>query len=387
MPLIKHMSLPTARMAVFYLASECADLAVVDFSTDGHGLYNYGHLLRLNPIVPKESDERIFSTHITEVDIALGDTSRLENAVREICDKEKYQNILLLPSSLACVLGWDLQGMAKDLSEKYGVNIFTVSGGFEDDFFQGQEAFYLAAVQLAEKTTVCEKTYNLLGGISVQDKGAHRALQAKLAPLGLQCNFDSANAGTFSAWQNAAAAELNIVTSRSTLAAADMLKQNFGIPYLLAPGIGKIAEDEFMHDIAVHFGGEFTSTSNAEYNFALLQTKNILEFQRTKIIVYADSDKIESMKPFFGELNVPVEMICSHTDMGYIHLSPDAFIGKYRDAESVILSYDSICREFPRSIVIAYSGLDYHLITPLYKPNFGIDGAYWLMEKLCNLYF
>ena len=49
MPLNKYAAFPSARMEAFYLASRYRDLAIIDFSTNGHGVYNYGHLMRLAP--------------------------------------------------------------------------------------------------------------------------------------------------------------------------------------------------------------------------------------------------------------------------------------------------------------------------------------------------
>ena len=44
MPLIQYACLPTARMEMFYSAMRYPDLAVLDFSMNGHALYNYGSL-------------------------------------------------------------------------------------------------------------------------------------------------------------------------------------------------------------------------------------------------------------------------------------------------------------------------------------------------------
>ena len=81
--------------------------------------------LRLQPFFPDNAAARIFSTHITEVDIALGDRSRLDNAIREAVEAG-FRHILLMPSSIAAVLGFDLESDAVRLSRDFGVDVFTV---------------------------------------------------------------------------------------------------------------------------------------------------------------------------------------------------------------------------------------------------------------------
>ena len=99
MPLTKYAAFPSARMEAFYLASRYRDLAIIDFSTNGHGVYNYGHLMRL---APGRAQSAFYSVPLTEVDIALGNFSRLYTAAEEAA-RDGYKNILLLPSSISSV--------------------------------------------------------------------------------------------------------------------------------------------------------------------------------------------------------------------------------------------------------------------------------------------
>ena len=73
MPLIQYACLPTARMEMFYSAMRYPDLAVLDFSMNGHALYNYGSLPWLSEqVVSRQS----YSTHMTELDLSLIHISR-----------------------------------------------------------------------------------------------------------------------------------------------------------------------------------------------------------------------------------------------------------------------------------------------------------------------
>ena len=109
MPLIQYACLPTARMEMFYSAMRYPDLAVLDFSMNGHALYNYGSLPWLSEqVVSRQS----YSTHMTELDIALGDTGRLRRAAEELREKG-FRQAFLMPSSVASVLGLDLKALCE----------------------------------------------------------------------------------------------------------------------------------------------------------------------------------------------------------------------------------------------------------------------------------
>lgn len=389
MSLIKYAAFPTARMSVFYMASDYADLAVIDFSTNGHGLYNYGHLPRLNPSVPYVLGKRIYSVHLTEVDIALGDTSRLFLAVEEAMNAG-FRNVLLMPSSIAAVIGFDLDAYADEASRKFGINVFAVHAGLSDDFYIGSERFLQAAAKTFCKSSAkSDKTYNLLGGSpSWQAKASHRALNEALEKrVGLVNLFDNLNSSEIIAWSDAASACLNIVTSESAVPAAEYIKEKFGIPYVLFNVLGKKSEVEFFDGIAKRFGCSYEPNDDSAYDFVTLQMTNILAVNNPKIVCYADIDRLSRLKAFFKELDFEVTCFCSHKTKRFPTIYPDAFIEKYRSDNVTVLSYDSICRHFSHSVEIDQLGIDYRLQTPLYKPDWGINGAYRLCERLSDVVF
>lgn len=389
MSLIKYAALPTARMSVFYIASNYTDLAIIDFSTSGHGLYNYGHLPRLSPSVPYDLEKRIYSVHLTEVDIALGDTSRLFLAVEE-AKNAGFKNVLLLPSSIAAVIGFDLDAYADEASRKYGVNVFAVHTDLSDDFYVGSWCFMLTAARTFCKSAAkSDKTFNLLGGSpSWQAKASHRALSGALEKrLGLDCVFDNLNIGEINAWSSAASASMNIVTSESALPAAEYIKVKYGTPYVLFGALGRKSQNEFFAGIAKHFGCSYEPDDDGAYDFVTLQMRNILAVNNPKIVCYADIDRINRLKSFFCELDFEATYFCSHKNDFFPTVAPDAFIEKYRGSDLTVLSYDSICRLFPHSVEIDQLGIDYRLQTPLYKPDWGTDGAYRLCERLCDVVF
>ena len=115
MPLKKLFCLPSARSAMYYCAVQFKDLAILDRSTFGHALYNYGHLTRL---ATRFEGSNAFSTHLTQAEIIFGDDSRFFNAVGELAERGSYHGVFVLPNVIGGVLGKDLSAMAEEAEKK-----------------------------------------------------------------------------------------------------------------------------------------------------------------------------------------------------------------------------------------------------------------------------
>ena len=201
MPLNKYAAFPSARMEAFYLASRYRDLAIIDFSTNGHGVYNYGHLMRL---APGRAQSAFYSVPLTEVDIALGNFSRLYTAAEEAA-RDGYKNILLLPSSIGSVLGFDFKAYAEDISRVSGVNMFTLPLKLSDDFYSGREAFLFSMVRFVGKEkSFAESAFNLLGGDATYQAQCDHIYLSELieSSFGLKLNIDSTRNERVEAWKH-----------------------------------------------------------------------------------------------------------------------------------------------------------------------------------------
>ncbi len=378
MPVKKYAATPTARMQTLYAASEYKDLAVLDFSTGGHGVYNNGHL----PWITPWSDKRnIFSTHITEVDISLGDTSRLFRAAEEL-KKLGYKHIYLMPSSLASVLGFDLDALATEISDTLGINAFTVPARLNDDFYAGLGAFTLAlAKRFGSEKADGKSGFNLLGGITGQDEQNHRYLRELISrELNLKPNFDSAAAVSLSEWGAVTSAEINVVTSKYAVKTAEYYLKNFAVPYVYCRPLGKSGEDEALSLIAEKLGKKYKAKFDPVYDRAKLQIKNILEFNKPEIACYCNTDVLVSLRSFFDDIGYKAEYFCTHAGGDFAYSDADEFIERYKD--KFVLSSDRVCSFVPRSVVAEKSGLDFCFAVPLPDAYVGKEGAYRLMQSL-----
>lgn len=163
MPVNKYAALITGRSQTFINALSVKDLAVLDFSTAGHAVYNLGHI---GYVDLTEYHGGAFSASLDETSLALGCDAALFAAAREIKSKG-FSNIFLMPSSLGAVLGFDLKALAENLEREVGAAVFYVNLKLDADFFEGAVGFWTALVKkYAVKREKRKNTANILGGFN-----------------------------------------------------------------------------------------------------------------------------------------------------------------------------------------------------------------------------
>ena len=381
MGLMRYGCLPTARMQMFYLTSGYRDLAILDFSTQGHALFNFGHPAWASSSPPAEG---LFSAQLQETDIVTGSGKKLFAAVDEILEKG-YRHIFLMPSSLAEVMGLDLEGFAAEIREKTGAHVFTVKAKLNADYYAGAEAFYTALAQkLARPSDPQPLTYNILGGCTFADRIDRQYLTSLLDGLSLKCNVDMLTSTSFQDLQQLPRAAVNIVTSRFALKAAEVLKKANGTPYVCFNTLSPSEEHDFLSSAAELTGRAAPAFCQDEvFSGMLMQVKNILEMTRPDILCYGDTDKLRALESFFTQVGYEAIYLCSHKKGQYPYADPDEIVSRYGD--KTVLTYDHLCRHIPRSIPIQESGLLYTLHPPLKDFTIGKDGAYRICKALTDL--
>ena len=161
MGLNKYSSLKSARMALYNKFALIKDLAIVELSTSGHGVYNYGDLAYKYPTIIKDN---LYSTSINEVEISIGLFTKVENAIKEAIS-DGYKNIFLLPSSLVLMLGIDLNLLANKYKKLFDINIFTINIKMHETYYSGICKFYdyLKTLNCSDSNKILN-SYAIIGG-------------------------------------------------------------------------------------------------------------------------------------------------------------------------------------------------------------------------------
>ena len=270
MPLYKNVPEPSGRMGLIWSLAAIYDSAVIEYGSMGHMLYAQKWMNQTGLIKYGE----LISTHLSEKDIALGITRRLEECVEEVVKLGRAKAIFLIPSSVPEMIGTDLESIGEELSATYpGIPIISFkAGNFKASREQGMEEAYEKLVRyLLEKDnegidTLKKDSFNVFG-ISC-DWSRFQADTAEIcrmmrngfnmepaAILGSSCSMDQVCQMT--------KARITLVIRKEGLKAAKLLYKQNGIPYLYLAPYGFDGTLQWIKELETLLG------KNAEQSFLI----------------------------------------------------------------------------------------------------------------------
>lgn len=114
MGLYKNTPPLAGRIGTLWTLSTIRESAVVEFGCMGHTVYARTFSSKMGA-----QGSQLYSIHIRETDIAMGDTTRLSNAITEIVKDNNIKTIFLLPSTVPEIIGIGLNAIAMEFSFEY----------------------------------------------------------------------------------------------------------------------------------------------------------------------------------------------------------------------------------------------------------------------------
>ena len=273
----------SGRMGALWCLASIADSAVVEYGCMGHMAYGRTFLHRMGAY-----EGKLYSTHISETDIAMGDTRRLEQAIEQVSETTGVKTIFLLPSSVPEVIGIDLKAIARELSPKFPhINLVPLSvGGFDICGHKGVEVTLLHLAKALAKDIPRTKhtTFNIIGSCAdmfgfAPDSAEIERLVSGAFSANLLCTMTSGT--SIAEMENMGGAHLNIVLRREGESAAKYLLGRYGTPYLVARPYGIDATLDWL--------------SRIENKFSLRAEKDFIQRERKKSL-----EQIHAMQVVLG---------------------------------------------------------------------------------------
>ncbi|WP_033052670.1 nitrogenase component 1, partial [Clostridium botulinum] len=243
----------SGRMGVLWTLASIRDAALIEYGCMGH--MQYGRMFLNQAGISKGC--KLYSTHIDETDISLGDTRRLNSTIDQIVERDKPKIIFLLPSSVPTVIGTDLMAICEELQPEYpDVTLLPFGyGGFDIDGHRGvQEALLLLAKTLpkdVEKTE--EPTFNIIGSCADLFRfhaDAEEIIRIMKGAFGMKKLCVMTSDTSVEQIENMGGAHINLVIRQEGEHAAKQLKKQFGTPYLFARPYGIEGTLEWIDKIA-----------------------------------------------------------------------------------------------------------------------------------------
>lgn len=371
MPLNKYGIFPNGRINLYNHFIMFNDVAVLDFSTCGHGVFDYGNLSRL---FYQKLDKHSYTADLNEIDLSLGQVNKAFLTCEEIIKNKDFKHIFIMPSSLSVTLGFDINALCYDIQEKYHVNTSTIFLNLNDDFYYAETLFYNYLFKYI-KLEQSDK-YNLIGDeVSNANILKHQKIKKILKEkYNLECMFDSLSFNELNDLH--LSNKLNIITSNSAL---DLAKK-LNIPYVFLNSL-----DEENDKLFFEKGLNLPFKINENVDYIYFQFKNIIKMTNTMIVCYLNIDHLEMLNNFFSFLDINIELIATHKNNKYKYMSMDNFIDLYKEKEYIVISNERVQKYLKDCISLEYVALDYKLLTPFEQTYIFYDDGIVLLEKLVSL--
>lgn len=241
MGLHKLKPTPSGRMGTLWTLASIRNAALLEFGCMGHMLYSRVFLNRAGVA----NACNLYSTHIDETDIALGDTGRLSLAVADIAQRDKPRILFLLPSVVPEIIGTDIPALCRELQPNYpDMRLLPFRyGGFDTCQHRAiQETLLQLVKTLPQKVPKTPfPTFNLIGSCAdlfrfQADAGEIIRIMERTFQFKPLCVLTSDT--SVEQIEQMGGAHINLVFRREGVPAAKQLQQQFGTPYFFGRPYG-----------------------------------------------------------------------------------------------------------------------------------------------------
>ena len=251
MSLTRYLPTPSDRMGILWNLLSVQESIVLEYGPAGTTHFSMSLYGKLG----LEYENRLFTTHMNEDDVVMGDVSRLEAALLELDKAYHPKVIFVVASSIAAVIGTDIQGVCNYMSDRVEARLISFDqGGFRGDYSVGcQSVWKLLAEKFPKREIEKRKnTYNLLG----VSAGAYRIRSDVWELENLMEEAFHMQLGTcfclntsVSELETAGGAAINLVLRDEALSCAKVLEERFGTPSYLGAPYGYQATLEWLQGI------------------------------------------------------------------------------------------------------------------------------------------
>ena len=231
----------SGRMATLRTLGTIRDAALIEYGCMGHMLYGRMFLNKAGAA----DGCKLYSTHIDETDISMGDTKRLDNTIAKIVAQDKPEIIFLLPSSVPSVIGTDLIAICKELQPEYpNIPLLPFGyGGFDIHGHKGiEESLFLLAKKLPKEINpTAQPTFNIIGSCADMFRfqaDANELIRILKGAFGMNAVCVMTSDTSVKQLREMGGAHINLVIRREGEKAAKHLEKRFGTPYLMGRPYG-----------------------------------------------------------------------------------------------------------------------------------------------------
>ena len=185
-------------------------------------------------------DSMVYISAVSEMEAIMGDDSRWVSDIIDTANELHPNFIALAGSPIPMMIGTDFEALAFEIEEATGIPTFGIpTNGMHSYIWGVSQAFACLARRLVELPRRSEHAsekirVNILGltPLDFSIGGMDRSLVQMLEDHGFEVTSRWAMGGTLEHIRHAGEAQVDLVVSESGMAAAQILKERFGIPWV-----------------------------------------------------------------------------------------------------------------------------------------------------------
>ncbi|MCC5910834.1 MAG: nitrogenase component 1 [Clostridiaceae bacterium] len=311
MQLYKYLPLPSDRLGTLWALLSIKDACIIEYGPAGTTHYAIEGFGQLN----SELRAKLFTTHMDETNIVMGDTEDLEETIKEVDEVYNPSVIFVLASTISSIIGVDIENICESVQP---------NGGLRGDYTLGIKEVLtsLAKYVVKKPETKLPKTYNVIG--SNIDSFNFASDLKEIEKIIMECFGYRLNAvftakSSIKEIEEAAKAEFNLVLRGEGTECAEILKEKFQMEYYLGAPYG------FKGTITWIKGMEKTFNLNSHEIFLIRQREEsgkllmrikraTFTFKKLKGILSGNYDFVFDIIPFITEeLSIDIsKMIVNH---------------------------------------------------------------------------
>lgn len=406
MSLVRFLPTPSDRMGIIWSLLAVQGAIVLEYGPAGTTHYSMG----LYGGLGLRFQNRLFTTHMSEDDVVMGDVSRLEDAIVELDKSYVPKVIFVVASSVTAVIGTDIKGVCRYMQNEVKAKLIAFEqGGFRGDYSVGLvETYKLLVKNLPQKDVKLQKgVYNIIGASAWRYRMASDIIEVKSLlkeALGLECNACLCCDTTVEELQAMGKAQVNVVLGNEGLAAAKLLQEKFGTPYVYAAPYGYSGTVQFLEQV----GEAICAAANPlvlmrikmkEKGMAMLGMFAMMGGGRVRpaAVIKGDYDMVKGVGAFLEQAGIKVEhKICAHSLKSIVepaenieaYAEESGWLAVIKPLQKTLVLADDVallqCADSNTRVLI--SAPFFNGVVATHLPFMGEKGADFLLEKIQGYY-
>ncbi len=323
MSLCRYLATPSDRMAVIWSLLSIEGAIVLEYGPAGTTHFSMG----LYGTLGIDWQQRLFTTHMSEDDVVMGDVTRLEEAIVELDAGYEPQVLFVVASSISSVIGTDLKGVCNYMQQEVSCRLIPVEqGGFRGDYSMGLRDIQKQLVRVLPKDGVSKKpdTYNILGASMGRYRMASDVWEIEnllAESFGLTLHTSLCCHTSIEELETMGCAAVNIVVSAEGIEAAELLQQRFGTPYVYWPPYGYQKTLDMLRQVGSVLGRQPDRAVMMRIGMKMRSMSMFRMYgmmggskEKPQALVKGDYDLVVGLSAMLADAGLTVtQKICSHS--------------------------------------------------------------------------